>query len=310
MAGRRTLGSRVVAGGALGALAVTFGCTQIFGFQPPGTLCHLNSDCPDNDVCSQGACTPQCNASRDCAAGEVCSDRLCRLEGDAAVVDEMGDTAPVDGASADGDAACGDLTSDPDNCGVCGARCAMGVCEDARCLDIHHFGLDMSIAGSHAASYPVGPTFADGTQGQMAGVQIYIDHPGWIVQIGMLAFPGGANGYVGLYTDEGGQPGTLAVSSDEISLSPRSTAASPVPTVVSIRATEVEPNYYWVVGTWQTQIFFVLQGLSDACPDGGYGCKPMYEFPDTPFGPLPTSAARIQSLQLAPIPIFYAGVAE
>jgi hypothetical protein len=304
MARRRTLGSRMLSGGALGALAAIFGCTQIFGFQSPGTLCHLNSDCPDNEFCSQGACTLQCNASRDCAADEVCGGGLCRRESDAAVVEETGaDVGPV----LDAAPSCGDLMTDPDNCGMCGTQCSKGPCELGMCRVIVPFGASAQTAAANVSTKDVGPLAGDSGLGEIAGVQIDITEPGWVVQLGMLTAEGGAQGYLGLYTDDGGQPADLVAWTGEFTVSGGASSLAPQATVEPVvEVTPVPAGHYWVLGMWQSQLAFETVSGSLSCDNG---CEPWY-FAEQTFGPLPQQVSRKQSLPLAPIPILYAGVAE
>ena len=70
-------------------MALSVGCSQEGGdggdAQPSALECRLNSDCPDGEVCDEGACIADegacagpecpCASSGDCAAGQACDLR-------------------------------------------------------------------------------------------------------------------------------------------------------------------------------------------------------------------------------------------
>jgi formylglycine-generating enzyme required for sulfatase activity len=62
--------------------------------------CRLNSDCPENAVCSAGECVVQCREDRDCEQGLVCTPNGCELlpdvSGSDAQVSEDTTSIPAD----------------------------------------------------------------------------------------------------------------------------------------------------------------------------------------------------------------------
>jgi hypothetical protein len=314
---RRTLRSRLRTAGYAGAVAVLGGCTQIFGFQSPATFCHLNSDCPDNDVCSLGACTRQCNATKDCAADEVCSsDGFCRQASDAAVAEEA---SPDTGASADGTTrddgpaseaavACTDATMDAGGT----LSCPDGRCIDGRCFAIVTFGVEEATANPDATTMSISSNGGN-TGGVLAGIPIDIDHPGWVVDLGVLTAEGGAEGYLGLYTDNhevpDSGPASLVVETNELTMNGDVTSsAHPTLTVGPVTPTYVTPGKYWILGIWQSEVALEITTGDLTCPIKT-DCDSWY-FDPAPFGPLPMGISPTQSQPTEPIPILYADVAE
>jgi hypothetical protein len=97
------------------------GCGSILGFDAVDDLqrraCIHNSDCPDGLDCLNFVCAPECEETIDCTGpsfrvGLACNaDHKC-VEADA---------GPA--ASPDGEASCGDTSTDVNNCGWCGHVC-------------------------------------------------------------------------------------------------------------------------------------------------------------------------------------------
>jgi hypothetical protein len=307
MRGPHSFGSRLLAGGGLGVLAVMFGCAQVFGFQSPGTVCHLNSDCPGLDVCSFGACTPQCNGPKDCLAGETCSEGVCRLTSDAGVTGEIESGADVE-LDVEAAPACGDVTVDPNNCGACGTQCTLGPCEESACRVIVNDGPYQRTASPSVHTFDVNPMAGDSGFGVIAGVEIDIPNPGWVVQLSTLTAEGGAQMYLGLYTDDGGRPDKLVVATDEFTTNGDPNGSDiPTLTTVAVHATKVPASHYWILGTWESEIAFEIPSGSLSCDNGA--CEYWY-YLNYQFGPPPNSVPEKQSLLTDPIPILYAGVAE
>ncbi|MEQ9499224.1 MAG: hypothetical protein RIT81_20240 [Deltaproteobacteria bacterium] len=44
---------------------------------PVEVECRLNSDCPANELCDDGACVPECREDRDCPTPQICQQSLC-----------------------------------------------------------------------------------------------------------------------------------------------------------------------------------------------------------------------------------------
>jgi hypothetical protein len=86
--------------------------------------------CPGTSECSQGSCTAACTASGPmaCPSGSVCvGGSYCAHGSCAGVPDGEACTDPSGHFLCCG-GACIDATSDPNNCGKCGTKCASGTC--------------------------------------------------------------------------------------------------------------------------------------------------------------------------------------
>ena len=84
--------------------------------------CAPSPRCADGAVCA-------CNATEPCPDGLVCVGGSCVDDG----LDSGSGSPDAGRDGATSDAACGDTTTDPLNCGRCGHRCASGVCTAGTC---------------------------------------------------------------------------------------------------------------------------------------------------------------------------------
>jgi hypothetical protein len=102
-----------------------------------GEVCTYNADCDHAEVCLSGICAAPCNTDCDCPANQTCGPFGACIGGGASTCT---DGLPITCGGAD-------LTSDPENCGSCGTRCAypkgIGVCTGGEC------SLDRCTGGHH-----------------------------------------------------------------------------------------------------------------------------------------------------------------
>jgi hypothetical protein len=197
-----------------------------------------------------------------------------------------------------------------------GVQCSAGPCLAGGCRVIVPYGAKEQTASPSAPTFDIDPRTGDNELGELAGVQIQITEPGWVVQLSMLTAEGGAQGYLGLYDDDGGgQPGKRIVATGLFTANgdpalPNGNpggSAHPQLTQEPVTPTLVSPGYYWILGVWQTELAFEVPAGTLSCDSGQ--CVNWY-FVDSTFGPLPAMLQPKQSLQLAPKPILYAEVAE
>jgi hypothetical protein len=310
-------------------LSGPLGCTQIFGFETPVDFCRLDSDCPSDKFCSSGSCIAPCRTNRDCDADESCKNEVCRVNDDAAVAEnvppeadaQQTSTADADAeqpsdadaqqtSTADADSApdaCGDITSDENNCGRCGVVCPSHVCQASACRTLIPSGAYATTAAPNGPLVTTGEADADVGVGVIAGIRIHVAQPGWLVELGTLTALGGTQGYLGLYSNTNGQPDVLLATTAEFTLAGNThDSAAPQPTIESTTPIHLDADDYWILGMWQDEVAFIRQGGNDGC---SAGCVDWYLLPST-FMPLPGSAMRRDQLTQLPVPVLFAEVAE
>jgi hypothetical protein len=207
-----------------------------------------------------------------------------------------------------GHEACDDTTSNGDagDCWCCDPQCPSPVCQQSTCLLLRPYPASAVAATGFGPIFPVFGLDDTGIA-ELAGVQIHVTAPGVLVHLGMLTAFGGFQGYLGIYTDEGGRPGTRIASTAEFEVAGDTVFSNPQPTVVEvIHPTALAAGYYWILGIWRSELWFeTSSGTQPACNDG---CVEWYELP-VPYG-LPDTAVPEQTMQLHPTPVLYAEVAQ
>lgn len=315
------------AAGALVSLTGLVGCVQIFGYEYPLLIrCVRNSDCPTAQVCAFGTCAAQCqDATRDCPTGQTCNaELLCApsssVDGgtgsDSSAATAGEDAAPSSNDASDAspptDAACGDVSTDPTNCGECGNVCPSGYCEESRCLSLAFYGPHDMTASAMEPYLALGPTAPDAGEGQLTAFRVNISQPGWLVQLGLLADYGGAQAYLGLYTNVDGEPSALVQSTAQFTLAgapfTAGQMANPLQTIENVAATPVTVGDYWIAGIWSSQVLVVstTDNVNAGCM---VGCVPMYSM-ETAYGPLPANLLHQSQLLNADQPELFAVVAQ
>jgi hypothetical protein len=213
----------------------------------------------------------------------------------------------IDSGADVGSEACDNTaTNEAGDCWYCEPQCPSPVCQQNACLLLIPYPSNAAMAGTG-----FGTQFRvfglDAGIAQLAGVQIHVTAPGVLMRLGMLAAYGGVQGYLGLYTNEGGGPGTRIAATGEFEVVGATVYSNPQPTIVDvIHPVALAPDYYWILGIWRSDIWF--ETISGTVPDCADGCTPWYELP-VPYG-LPDVAVPEQTMQRQPIPYLFVEVAQ
>ena len=228
-----------------------------------------------------GTCSPapSCITTLDCPATEVCSAQGLCLGVSQPAVNEAGsdaalasDVAEADSAeeadAASPDAACGDTTSDPNNCGQCNSVCSSGLCVNSKCLNPAPYGNYEPAPGDmwtyDAGPIAVTPASEDAGLGTLAGVKVTLPG-GWLTELDILTLHGGQHGYLGLYSNANDEPSQLVAATSEIIVQGDSPANSIIPansipqtTQGPVSPTHIDPGDYWIIGAWDSEIFIII----------------------------------------------------
>jgi hypothetical protein len=127
-------------------------CTDVF--TDPENCEYCGRICPSGSACQEGACSfsdgglAECPTS-PCPGGTTCFERACIKLGDCASARPgvfygcwIGSQLSPSGAGLCCDGQCVDPSQDPNNCGICGVKCASGICSGE-----YHSALPFQIGG-------------------------------------------------------------------------------------------------------------------------------------------------------------------
>jgi hypothetical protein len=172
--------------------------------------------------------------------------------------------------------------TDPANCGRCGNVCTSKVCRESTCLATALYGntgagvSNVNFAGNY-----------------LAGVQVYVPNASVITGLGvvLLSATTSRNMYLGLYSDEAGNPAKLIATL----AGPVAVSAGGQEFDVSPAPVDIAKGNYWILGVWDGTASFA----------SNTGTTVTWRNVSRPMGPLPqTAPTSMGSIQYPPPNLF------
>jgi hypothetical protein len=331
----------------VGALFAATSCRDFLGFQDAVVVqCILNSDCPDNLVCSgennlcvlsdagTGATStvaPTYDGAAESGCGDTTSDvNNCGTCGNAcsgglntqswacmsSTCVPVCDTGWAD-CNGGSDGCETNVANDPNNCGrcpipcdagTCASVCSSGVCETGQCATLVPYGYE-------PAPDPLAPfwTIASGEPpyftATLTGVLVRIMAPGTVIKLGFVSTLGGQQVYVGLYRDNGGMPTELLTQNAQAFTIPGSSSIFN-PQSVEIPVTQLVIDS--VADPLNGDAYWILEESNQLVQFQVYtpAMTRWYEYAEPAFGPLKSPAPASADWNVAPTPAFYLIMAQ